>query len=103
MTDKKPFLHEALITRILEGDGEALYTERRAAFDNANLSGPLKNLVEKVAMRPTTISDEDIAAVQASGRSEEQIFELVICAAVGQATRQYDVALKALDEAIAKR
>lgn len=102
MTDKKRILHEALVTRIREGDGEALHADRRAAFDNANLSGPLKNLVEKVAIRPTTITDEDIAAVKASGRSEDQIFELVICAAVGQATRQYDAALKALDEAIAK-
>jgi hypothetical protein len=100
MTDKKRILHEALVTRILEGNGGALHADRRAAFDNTNLSGPLKNLVEKVAMRPTTITDEDIAAVKVSGWSEDQIFELVICSAIGQATRQYDAALNALDEAV---
>jgi AhpD family alkylhydroperoxidase len=33
----------------------------------------------------------------ASGLSEDQIFEIVVCAAVGQATRQYDAALAALE------
>jgi hypothetical protein len=34
------------------------------------------------------------------GTSEDQIFELVICAAIGQATRQYETALEALAEAM---
>jgi len=37
-----------------------------------------------------------MAAVTASGLSEDQIFEIVVCAAIGQATRQYDTALAAL-------
>jgi hypothetical protein len=39
--------------------------------------------------------------VKAFGLSENQICELVVCAAVGQATRQYDTALMALAEATA--
>jgi hypothetical protein len=35
----------------------------------------------------------------ASGLSEDQIFEIVVCAAVGQATRQYDTAFAALEAA----
>ena len=35
-----------------------------------------------------------------SGLSEDQIFELVVCAAIGQATRQYQSALGALDPVI---
>jgi hypothetical protein len=31
----------ALVTRILEGDGEASLAQRRAAFDHAGLAGPL--------------------------------------------------------------
>jgi hypothetical protein len=49
MTDRKHILHEALVTRILEGDSEAINIDRRAALDNANVSVPLKNLVEKAA------------------------------------------------------
>jgi len=57
---------------------------------------PLHRLISKVAERPTQITDEDIAAVKGSGVSEDQIFELVVCAAIGQATRQYQSALEAL-------
>ena len=90
---------KALVARILEGDGRASHAHRRAAFDNAGLAEPLSTLIDKVAKRAYTVTDEDIAAAKASGLSEDQIFELVVCAAIGQATRQYDTALAALDAA----
>jgi hypothetical protein len=98
--DKKRTAHQALVARVLEGEGRASRAERRAAFDDAGLALPLRTLIDKVANRPTQVTDEDIANVKASGLSEDQIFELVICAAVGQATRQYDTALAALAEAV---
>lgn len=88
---------KAVVARILEGDDRASYAQRRAAFDNAGLAAPLNRLIDKVAKRAYTVTDEDIAAAKASGLSEDQIFELVICAAIGQATRQYDTALAALE------
>ncbi len=93
---------KALVNRILEGDGKAPPSERRAAFDNSGLTGPPATLADKVARHPDTVSDEDINAVKMSGLSEDQIFEIVVCAAVGQATRQYDAALAALDAATRK-
>jgi hypothetical protein len=92
---------EALIARILEGDGRASPTQRRAAFDNAGLPDPVKTLIDKVAKRAYHVTDDDIAAARSSGLSEDQIFELVVCAAVGQAARQYDAARAALVEAAA--
>jgi alkylhydroperoxidase family enzyme len=56
-------------------------------------------LVSKVAEQPTNVTDEDFAAARASGLSEDQIFEMVVSAAIGQATRQYNTALAALDAA----
>lgn len=35
--------------------------------------------------------------------SEDQIFELVVCAAIGESTRQYESALEALAEATADK
>ncbi len=90
--------HRALVARILEGDGRAPRDQRRAAFDNSGLGEPLRTLIDKVAERPTQIND-DIAAVKTSGLAEDEIFELVVCAAVGQATRQYETALGALAQA----
>jgi hypothetical protein len=100
LEDKKRTAHQALVTRVLEGDGRAAHAERRAAFENAGLAEPLRTLIDKVARQPTRVTDEDIAAVKASGTSEDQIFELVVCAAIGQATRQYETALDALAEAM---
>lgn|SRR5574341_598728 len=91
---------QALVAQILEGDGRASPAQRRAAFDNAGLAGPLGALIDKVANRASRITDQDIAAVKASGLTEDQIFELVVCAAVGQATRQYGTALAALEAAV---
>lgn len=87
----------ALVARILEGDGRASHAQRRAAFDNAGLAEPLTVLIDKVAKHAYKVTDEDIAAAMASGLSEDQIFEVVVCAAIGQATRQYDTAFAALE------
>jgi hypothetical protein len=87
---------KALVARILEGDGRASHAQCRSAFNNAGLPELLNRSIEKVAKRADTVTDEDIAAVKASGLSEDQIFEIVVCAALGQATRNYETALAAL-------
>jgi hypothetical protein len=92
--------HQALLSRILEGDGSAWHAQRRSAFDNAGLGEPLKTLIGKVAQHPTHVTDEEFAVARESGLSEDQIFEMVVSAAIGQATRQYKSAVAALDLAI---
>jgi alkylhydroperoxidase family enzyme len=97
--DRKRAVQRALVSRILEGDGRAPRDQRRAAFDNSGLAEPLRTLIDKVAGRPAQVTDEDVAAVKAAGLTEDQVFELVVCAAVGEATRQYETALEALARA----
>jgi hypothetical protein len=92
-------LHRELVARVLEGNGKATTELRRAAFENARLNEPIRTLIEKVANHAYQITDEDVTAVRAAGLSEDQIFEIVICAAVGQASRQYTSALAALASA----
>jgi hypothetical protein len=41
-------LHAALVTRVLDGNGQAPASLRRAAFNNAGLDSPLRELVDKV-------------------------------------------------------
>jgi hypothetical protein len=90
---------KALVSRVLPGGGDASSATRRAAFENAGITGPLSKLVDKVAKQAHNVTDDDIAAVRKAGFSEDQIFELVVCAAIGQATRQYETALAALEAA----
>jgi hypothetical protein len=92
----------ALVRRILQGPGVASLAEREAAFNDSGLAGAVGALVEKVAKCAFRITDEDIAAATASGLSEDKAFEIVVCAAVGQATRQYDTAHAALEAAAGK-
>jgi alkylhydroperoxidase family enzyme len=92
-------LHGELVTRVLESDGTAPSELRRAAFDNAGRDEPIRTLVEKVAYHADSVTDGDVAAARAAGLSEDQIFEIVVCAAVGQAHRHYTSAIAALAEA----
>ena len=98
---KKRALYRALQDRILNGEGRASPEQRAGAFSNAGLPPPLDGLVSKVATRPTEVTDADFAAAQAAGASEDELFELVICAAVGQSGRLYDAGLAALADAVA--
>ena len=97
--DKKRAAHRALVDRVLNGQGRASAEQRAHAFGNDGLPAPLHALIGKVATRPAQVTEADFAAAKASGFSEDQLFELVICAAVGQSARLYDAGLAALAEA----
>jgi hypothetical protein len=87
---------KAVVARILEGEGQASREQRKAAFDNAGLPEPARTLIEKVATHANQVTDQEVAAVRAAGLSEDQIFEIVVCGAVGEAVRQHERALTAL-------
>jgi alkylhydroperoxidase family enzyme len=97
--DRKRAAHRALVDRVLNGEGRASAEQRARAFGNEGLSPPLDVLIGRVVGRPVQVSEADLAAAKAAGFSEDQLFELVICAAVGQSARLYDAGLAALAEA----
>jgi hypothetical protein len=99
--DKKRSIHQVLLNRILQGPGRAPAEQRARAFDNAELPEPLRPLLDKVATNSTQVTDADFATARQAGFTDDQLFELVICAAVGQSTRQYEAGLAALAEATA--
>ena len=99
--DKKRAAHRALVDRVLNGAGRADVELRARAFGNDGLPPPLDALIGKVADRPAQVTEADFGAAKASGHSEDQLFELVICAAVGQSARLYEAGLAALAEATA--
>jgi hypothetical protein len=99
--DRKRAAWRGLQDRILNGEGRASAEQRARAFGNAGLSAPLDGLIGKVATRPTQVTDADFAAARAAGFTEDELFELVVCAAVGQSARLYDAGLAALADAVA--
>jgi hypothetical protein len=97
--DKKRAAHRALVDRVLNGEGRASAEQRARAFEGEGLSPPLDALIAKVADRPAQVTEQDLAAAKASGCTEDELFELVICAAVGRSARLYEAGLAALAEA----
>jgi hypothetical protein len=99
--DSKRAAFLALQDRIVNGAGRASPEQRARAFGNAGLAPPLDGLLGKVATRPAQVTDADFAAARDAGCTEDELFELVICAAVGQSARLYDAGLAALADAVA--
>jgi hypothetical protein len=99
--DKKRAAHRALVDSVLNAAGRTSPEQRARAFGNDGLPPPLHELIGKVATRPAQVTDADFAAAKASGCTEDELFELVICAAVGQSARLYEAGLAALAEATA--
>ena len=94
-------LFAAVRRAILDGNGKTSGDQRRRAYDGEGMDGAVASYVRMVKEQAARIGDEDLAAVRAAGLDDDHIFELTVAAAVGQASRQYDAAVVALDAAIA--
>lgn len=92
----------ALYARILDGDGHSSPAQRHAAFDGTSESRQLSELLEKVRLHAHRVTDADVERALSAGLTEDQLFELSVCAAVGQAGRQYEAARAALAAASGK-
>lgn len=97
--EMKLAMYRRLVDRVVRGPGRTSAELRAGAFAGERLPDAVSVLVEKVAVRSHQVADADFANALDAGFSEDQLFELVVCAAVGEATRQYEAALAALDDA----
>jgi hypothetical protein len=90
-------LREATATAVLQGPG-ATTPELRKAVARGEPPEELRNLVEKVRNHAYRVTDEDLALLK--GRyTEDQLFELLIAAALGAAEHRLQAGLRALEEA----
>lgn len=92
-------LREAVVRQALAGAGHATPEARRAAFDNRDVPPAAAALVDTVARHAWKVTDRHVADARRGGLSEDEVFELTVCAALGQATRQLEAALAVLDAA----
>ena len=99
MSEAARRFRELVVDRAVDGPGMAGSAARRAAFDNHGVDERARALIDKVARHAWKVAAADVAAAKTRGVSEDEIFELTVCAALGQATRQLDAALAALDAA----
>jgi alkylhydroperoxidase family enzyme len=83
--DTDPALRRAVLQRTRTGIGEA--------------PEPLQAFAGKIAGQPWTVTDEDFLRLRAAGYSEDQIFEVVLAAALGAGLQRFDAGLRALKNA----
>ena len=88
---------KTVVERVLHGPAATSGDLRRAAFDNLGVPGRTQLFIDKVARHAYRVTDEDVTAAQAAGASDDELFELAICAALGQSTRQLEAALAVIE------
>jgi hypothetical protein len=83
MANRGPRAYLAELRRaVMESSGATSPALRRQAATGAGLPADLAPVIDKVRRHAYKITDEDIAALRAAGRSDDEIFELTCAAAV---------------------
>ena len=87
---------ERLLDAVLSAPGTTPREVRQAVVQRGALPPPLAEYVGKVALHAYKVTDDDIAAFQRAGYSDDAIFEITVAAAVGAALHRLDCGLAAL-------
>jgi hypothetical protein len=97
---KDPFeaARRSLEETTLRGPGKTSTSVREQVAQRVDLPAELRSLVETVERHAYRVTDEDIAALKAK-YSEDELFEIVVSAALGASMRRLDAGLRALREA----
>ena len=98
MTDPHAQLRNDVWQQVLDGPGEVESRLRHAAADGAGLPSELASLVGKIHAHAYKVTDEDLATL-ATKYDDDQLFEIVVSAALGASRKRLLAGLRALEEA----
>ena len=90
-------LREATLAAVLRGPGRTT-PELRQAVAQGEPPEEIAALVEKIRRHAYQVTDEDLAALRAQ-YDEDQLFEIIVAAALGAAGARLDAGLRALEGA----
>jgi len=97
MNDILRQMQQATAAAVLRGPGTTSTELRRAVAEGAPPE-ELRALVDKIRLHAYRVTDEDLASLR--GRyTEDQLFEIVVAAAIGVAEGQLRAGMRALEEA----
>ena len=98
MTDPHATIRDDVFRRVLGGPGESQPALRQAVAENESVPPDLQLLVNKIHTRAYQVTDDDVARVQAQC-GDDELFEIIVSAAVGASRKRLLLALAALEEA----
>jgi len=91
-------LRDELTKQVLEGPGHTAPALRAAAARGEDLPEELRELVRKIHQHAYKVTDEDLARLKLR-YSEDELFELIVSAAMGASLERLSAGLRALEEA----
>jgi alkylhydroperoxidase family enzyme len=97
-TDPHSALRDGVLRSVLDGPGATEPSLRHAAADARELPAELQDLVDKIHRHAYRVTDEDVARLRGK-YSDDQLFEVVVSAALGASERRLVAGLAALRDA----
>ncbi|MBC7788577.1 MAG: hypothetical protein H7Z74_01415 [Anaerolineae bacterium] len=97
-TDPHANLRDVVLHNVLDGAGESDPALRGSVADGTSVPSDLQPLVDKIHRHAYKVTDDDVAQLQAK-YGDDQMFEIVVSAALGASHRRLLAGLEALDEA----
>jgi hypothetical protein len=96
--DPHAALRDRVFAQVFAGPGTTESVLRQAAAEGNGLPAELQPLVDKIHRHAHRVTDEDVARLGAI-YDDDQLFELIVSAALGAARERLLNGLKALEEA----
>ena len=97
-TDPHAALRDRALDRVLHGPGESDPALRQAAAEDRGLPADLQALVDKIHRHAYKVTDQEVARLQAA-RGDDEMFELIVSAAMGASWQRLRAGLAALEGA----
>jgi alkylhydroperoxidase family enzyme len=96
MKDPYAMLRDQVLKRVLDGAGETEQALRHAAADRKDVPPDLQRLIDKIHDHPYKVTDEDLAKLQQT-YDDDQLFEIIVSAALGASRKRLFAGLSALE------
>jgi len=96
--DPHAALRDRVFESVLQGAGETDTPLRSAAAKGSGVPADLQPLVDKIHRHAYKVTDEDLARLQPK-YADDQLFEIIVNAALGASRHRLLAGLEALDEA----
>jgi hypothetical protein len=98
VNDPHATIRDEVFRRVFDGPGESEPLIRRAAAENVSVPPDLQPLVDKVHAHAYRVTDDDVARLRAH-HGDDQLFEIIVSAALGASRKRLLAGLAALEEA----
>ena len=98
MTDPHASLRDRVFNSVLTGPGVSDAALRRTVAEGAGVPADLEPLIDKIHRHAYKVTDDDVARLQTK-YGDDQMFEIVVSAALGASRKRLLAGLMALEEA----